>query len=120
SHFFDRQFLVRFPLPITKTQPLGPEHSLKLLFERTRRNSELAKSWPSCGRRVDLHKLDLIPCEGRARQDLGETGKCIPGSKGNPYQNRPQTRLSGDGLQELPVGINARASQLVDRIWQFP
>src|SRR6516225_11518986 len=95
------------------------EHRLKLFFERMRRNTELAKSWPIRGRGVDLHELDLIPCEGWARQDLGETGKCIPGGKGNPHQNRPQTRLSGDGLQELPVRIDARASQLVDGIWGF-
>jgi hypothetical protein len=55
------------------------EHRFEFIFERSRRNSELAKSRQVArGRGVDLHQLDLIAGEGRARQDLSEPGSCIP------------------------------------------
>ena len=68
GHFSERQLLLKFHYRL-QNSGTWLKHSLELLFERTRRNSELTKSWPIGGRGVDLHKFDLIPCEGWARQD---------------------------------------------------
>src|SRR5258708_37085854 len=62
------------------------EHCFEFFFERSRRNSEQAKSGPAVrGRRVDLHKLNLIAHERRVRQHLGEAGGSIPENKGHPH-----------------------------------
>ena len=51
------------------------EHRFQFFFEGSRRNSELVKSRPAVrGRRVDLHKLNLIARERRVRQELSEAG----------------------------------------------
>jgi hypothetical protein len=51
------------------------------------------------------------------RQDLGEARKRIPEGKGHPHQHRPQSRLVGDGPQQLRARIkppNRQADDLPD------
>src|SRR6516225_10350192 len=80
------------------------EHRFELFFERSRRNSELAKSRTAVrGCRVDLHKLNLIARERRVRQDLSEAGEGIPENKGYWHQHRPQSCDTRNGPQQLLV-----------------
>src|SRR5712672_589313 len=80
------------------------EHCFEFFFERSRRNSEQAKSGPAVrGRRVDLHKLNLIARERRVRQHLGEAGGSIPENKGHPHQHWPQSCDARNCPQQLLV-----------------
>src|SRR5215471_18166109 len=82
----------------------GLEHRLEFFFERSRRNSERAKSRPVLrGHGVDLHELDLIAGEGWLRQHFREAGSRIPEGKGHPHQHRPQSCAAGNGPQQLLV-----------------
>src|SRR6266702_1065275 len=106
------------PAPVKYPQPLAGtsiscaltfldvllEHCFEFFFERSRRNSEKAKSGPAVrGRRVDLHKLNLIARERRVRQHLGEAGGSVPENKGHPHQHRPQSCDTRNGPQQLLV-----------------
>src|SRR5258708_23754809 len=61
------------------------EHCFEFFFERSRRNSEQAKSGPAVrGRRVDLHKLNLIARERRGWRRAWAGGGRHPRKKRHP------------------------------------
>src|SRR5215831_4142855 len=62
-----------------------PDYCFEFVFERSRRNSERAKTGQAFGGRgVDLHEFDLITGKWWARQHLGNAGQCIPERKWHP------------------------------------
>src|SRR5258708_32455206 len=69
------------------------EHCFEFFFERSRRNSEQAKSGPAVrGRRVDLHKLNLIARERRGRAHLWGGGGSGPEKKRHTHPHPPPPR----------------------------